>query len=277
MMMKIYKSSLSLLIAAFIGVSFYSCELDETQTVTTLDNLVKEDNFDGNELDMSLWSFELGDGSGDGLPGWGNNELQNYTNRPENLKVENGLLTITARKESFEGSGYTSARIVTKAKFEKKYGRLEARMKMPWGKGLWPAFWMLGADIDQVGWPQTGEIDIMEYNGQEPTVVHGSIHGPGYSGGNAVTKSYEFQNDRLDTDFHTYGIEWGENYINYYVDDILYNQITPDNEGVTGEWVFNKPFYIIINMAVGGTFVGPPNANTVFPQTLEVDYVKIYE
>ncbi|MFD0931564.1 family 16 glycosylhydrolase [Psychroflexus salinarum] len=258
-------------------ISFQGCDLDEKQTVTTLDNLVMGEEFEGSELDSSLWSFELGDGSEEGLPGWGNNELQNYTDREENLKVENGVLTITAREESFEGSGYTSARIVTKAKFEKQYGRIEARMKLPWGTGIWPAFWMLGTDIDQVGWPQTGEIDIMEYDGSEPTVVHGSVHGPGYSGGNAVTKSYEFENDRLDTDFHTYGIEWGEDYINYYVDDVLYNQITPDSEDLTGEWVFNKPFYIIINMAVGGSFVGPPNTNTVFPQTLEVDYVRVYE
>lgn len=266
-----------MLIIGMVTISFQSCDLDETQTVTTLNDLVMEEEFEGSALDSSLWSFELGDGSEEGLPGWGNNELQNYTDREENLKVENGVLTITARRESFEGSGYTSARIVTKAKFEKQYGRIEARMKMPWGAGLWPAFWMLGANIDEAGWPQSGEIDIMEYDGSEPTVVHGSVHGPGYSGGNAVTKSYEFRNERLDTGFHTYGIEWGKNYINYYVDDVLYNQITPDSEGLSGEWVFNKPFYIIINMAVGGSFVGPPNADTVFPQTLEVDYVKVYE
>ncbi|SDG38204.1 Glycosyl hydrolases family 16 [Psychroflexus sediminis] len=266
-----------MLIMSMLTLSFQSCDLDETQTVTTLNDLVMEEQFEGSELDPSLWSFVVGDGSEEGIPGWGNNELQHYTDREENLKVENGMLVITARQESFEGSAYTSARIVTKAKFEKQYGRIEARMKMPWGAGLWPAFWMLGTDIDQVGWPQTGEIDIMEYDGSEPTIVHGSVHGPGYSGGNAVTKSYEFMDERLDTGFHTYGIEWGKNYINYYVDDVLYNQITPDDEDLTGEWVFNKPFYIIINMAVGGSFVGPPNANTVFPQTLEVDYVKVYE
>ncbi|MBZ9787260.1 glycoside hydrolase family 16 protein [Psychroflexus sp. CAK57W] len=275
--MKKTKMICSMLVTSIIAASLFSCDLDETQTVTTLDNLVMQEDFDGTELNSELWSFELGDGSEEGLPGWGNNELQYYTDREENLKVEEGVMTITARKESFQGSNYTSARIITKAKFEKQYGRIEARMKLPWGTGLWPAFWMLGTDIDQVGWPQTGEIDIMEYDGSEPNVVHGSVHGPGYSGGNAVTKSYEFINDRLDTGFHTYGIEWGENYINYYVDDVLYNQITPDDEDLTGEWVFNKPFYIIINMAVGGSFVGPPNADTVFPQTLEVDYVRVYE
>ncbi|MBZ9651696.1 glycoside hydrolase family 16 protein [Psychroflexus montanilacus] len=275
--MKNNKIKFSILILCIAIFSFQSCDLDETQTVTTLNNLVMEEEFDGNELNSELWSFELGDGSGEGLPGWGNNELQNYTDREENLKVEGGILKISARQENFEGSDYTSARIITKAKFEKQYGRIEARMKMPWGTGIWPAFWMLGANIDEVGWPQTGEIDIMEYDGGEPSVVHGSVHGPGYSGGNAVTKSYEFLDDRLDTDFHVYGIEWGENYINYYVDDILYNQITPESEDLTGEWVFNKPFYIIINMAVGGSFVGPPDSSTVFPQTLEVDYVRVYD
>ncbi|MEL6484648.1 MAG: glycoside hydrolase family 16 protein, partial [Bacteroidota bacterium] len=140
---------------------------------------------------------------------------------------------------------------------------------------IWPAFWMLGADIDDNPWPGAGEIDIMEYRGQEPTVLIGSVHGPGYSGGEAVSKEYVLENDRFDTGFHVFGIEWGPNYINYYVDDVLYNQITP--EDVPGQWVFNKPFYILVNLAVGGTFVGPPNAQTEFPQTLIVDYVRVYK
>ena len=248
-----------------------SCEDDETQNVTTFDNLVLEENFESGEIDNSLWSFETGTGQN----GWGNNELQYYTERPENVRVEDGKLVITARKESFQGSGYTSARMITKDKFDIKFGRIEARMKMPWGRGLWPAFWMLGANIDEVGWPQTGEIDIMEYRGQEPNIVHGSVHGPGYSAGNAITKSFELNNDRLDTGFHTYGIEWNENYINFYIDDSLYNQIKPDD--VTGEWVFDKPFFMLVNMAVGGTFVGSPSNDTTFPQTLEVDYIRVFE
>ena len=248
-----------------------SCEDDETQNVTTFDNLVLEENFESGEIDNSLWSFETGTGQN----GWGNNELQYYTERPENVRVEDGKLVITARKESFQGSGYTSARMITKDKFDIKFGRIEARMKMPWGRGLWPAFWMLGANIDEVGWPQTGEIDIMEYRGQEPNIVHGSVHGPGYSAGNAITKSFELNNDRLATGFHTYGIEWNENYINFYIDDSLYNQIKPDD--VTGEWVFDKPFFMLVNMAVGGTFVGSPSNDTTFPQTLEVDYIRVFE
>lgn len=249
-----------------------SCSNDEKQTVTTMDQLVMQDEFDVNGAPSSdLWGYDIGTGSN----GWGNNELEYYTSRPENVKVENGMLKITARQESYLGSSYTSARILTKGKFAQKYGRFEARIKMPYGQGIWPAFWLLGDNSDVVTWPQCGEIDIMEFRGQAPTVNNGSLHGPGYSGANAITKSYTLQNDRFDTDFHIFGIEWGPDYINYYVDDVLYNQITPGN--ANGQWVFDHPFYIIINLAVGGSFVGPPNSQTSFPQTMLVDYVRVYQ
>ena len=253
-----------------------SCETDETQTVATFTNLTFEDNFDTDGLiDETSWSYELGDGTDNGLsPGWGNNELQYYTARPENIKVEGGMLHITALKESFQGAAYTSARISTKGKVEQQYGRFEARMQLPWGQGLWPAFWLLGSDIDEVSWPQCGEIDIMEYRGQAPSTLIGTVHGPGYSGGLAVSKEYNLSAGRFDTGFHIFGIEWGPDYINFYVDDVLYNQITP--EDVEGEWVFDHPFFIILNVAVGGNFVGPPSASTVFPQTMLVDYVRLY-
>ena len=252
--------------------TFWGCEVDETQQVITKTKLVKADEFDQDGApDASMWTFDIGTG----MNGWGNNELQYYTDRPENVVVQDGMLKITVRKESFMGSSYTSARIITKGLFERDYGRFEARMKLPWGQGIWPAFWLLGADCDEVVWPQCGEIDIMEYRGQEPTVIHGSVHGPGYSGGEAITKSYKLNDDRFDTDFHVFGIEWGPEYINYYVDDVLYNQITPDD--VPGEWVYDDPFYILINVAVGGSFVGSPGVNTSFPQTMLVDYVRIYE
>jgi beta-glucanase (GH16 family) len=262
-----------------------SCNEDETQTVTTFTKVTFEDNFDTDgPIDPAAWTAEIGTG---------------------NIKVEGGMLHITALQESFQGSPYTSARITTKGKVEQKYGRFEARIKLPWGQGLWPAFWLLGANIEQVEdsdpgtlvWPACGEIDIMEYRGQQPTILNGSIHGPGYSGGEAITKAYDLVNDRFDTDFHIFGIEWGPEYINFYVDDVLYNQITPDDlpDGPEPDWVnelypepeydnlWNKwafddqPFFIIINLAVGGSFVGSPNANTVFPQTMLVDWVKVYE
>jgi len=255
-----------------IIVSFAGCDSDESQQVVNLTEIVMQDEFDEDGApDSGLWSYEIGTG----MNGWGNNELQYYTDRPENVEVRNGMLLITARRENFEGSAYTSARLITKGKFDQKYGRFEARMRLPYGQGIWPAFWMLGSDIDVNPWPGAGEIDIMEYRGQEPTVVLGSVHGPGYSAGNAITKRYNLGNDRFDTGFHVFGIEWGEDYINYYVDDVLYNQITP--EDVPGEWVFDKPFYILINLAVGGSFVGSPNSETVFPQTMLVDYVRVYQ
>ena len=264
---------------AILALSFAinACSDDDlSQTVTTLDNLVWQDEFNVDGApDTALWNYDIGNGTDQGIPGWGNNELQYYTDRPENVIVEDGMLKITAISESFMGSPYTSARILTKGKYAKKYGRFEARMKLPWGQGYWPAFWLLGNNIDQVNWPNCGEIDIMENRGSEPTIISGAVHGPGYSGGNAVLKSYDFVDDRIDTGFHNYGIEWGPDYINFYVDDVLYNQITP--EDVDGDWVFDKPFYILINLAVGGNFGGPPNANTVFPQTMLVDYVRVYE
>ena len=261
----------NLVLLAMISLLLFSCEKSEVQTVTTMDDEVWADEFDGTSLDLTKWNYDLGTGEW----GWGNNELQYYTDREENIKVENGMLVITAHQESYEGSGYTSARINTKGHFSQKYGRIEARMQLPWGQGLWPAFWLLGSDIDQVGWPNCGEIDIMEYRGQEPTVVNGTIHAPEYFGIDGITKSYELQNDRFDTGFHVFGIEWDETFINFYVDDVLYNQITP--EDMPDSWVFNKQFYILINLAVGGNYVGSPNENTVFPQTMYVDWVRVYQ
>lgn len=261
---------LRLIVSCLLAVTL-SCSDDE-QTVTTLNQLVMQDEFDVDGTPNStIWGYDIGTGSN----GWGNNELQYYTDRPENVTVQNGYLLITARKESYQGSSYTSARLLTKGKFEQAYGRFEARIRLPWGQGMWPAFWMLGADIDTNPWPGAGEIDIMEFRGQEPTVVLGTVHGPGYSAGESISKSYTLPNDRFDTGFHVFGIEWTPNYINYYVDDVLYNQITPAD--VPGEWVFNKPFFILINLAVGGTFVGSPNSETVFPQTMLVDYVRVYK
>ncbi len=272
---KVIFFSFIMLISVFFIIS--SCSNDETQTVVTFEELVIQDEFDVNGApDSSLWSFDIGNGEGtDAGEGWGNNELQYYTNRAENAIVQNGVLIITAKKESYEGASYTSAKILTKGKFDQTYGRFEARMWLPYGQGMWPAFWLLGNNIDDVKWPNSGEIDIMENRGQEPTITNGSLHGPGYSAGLAITKAYDFQDDRLDTGFHVFGIEWGPEYINYYIDDVLYNQITP--EDVTGEWVFDQPFYIIINLAVGGTFVGPPDNETSFPQTMLVDYVRVYK
>jgi len=258
-----------LLTTLFLAIS--SCSDDETQTIVTFKEVVMADEFDTDGApNPAIWDYNIGTGEN----GWGNNELQYYTDRSENVTVQNGVLLITAKKEDFKGASYTSARIITKG--EQAYGRFEARMRLPFGYGMWPAFWLLGADCgDAVVWPQCGEIDIMEYRGQEPTTIHGSVHGNGYSGGDAITKSYSLENDRFDTGFHVFGIEWAPEYINYYVDDVLYNQIT--RADVPGEWVFDHPFKIIINLAVGGAFVGSPNSETIFPQTMLIDYVRVYQ
>lgn len=235
--------------------------------------LTWEDKFDGvagESPDASNWKFELGRGpDGDG---WGNDELQTYTDKPENVSLDGqGNLIIKALSEG----GFTSARIITKGLFEQRFGRFEAKIKLPYGPGIWPAFWLLGSNIETVGWPQCGEIDIMELKGQEPNIIHGSLHGPGYSKEDPITKSYGFEDDRFDLDFHLFAIEWDENSIDYYVDDVLYQRIEP--EDADGEWVFDQPFYIILNVAVGGNYVGFPAPQTTFPQTMLVDWVRVYK
>lgn len=236
--------------------------------------LVWSDEFEGAEGELPAennWTYDIGTGQN----GWGNRELQYYTDRPENVSLDgNGNLVITAIAEQFSSSRFTSARIKTDGLFEQAYGRFEARLKTPFGRGIWPAFWMLGADFSDVGWPQTGEIDIMEFRGQEPSRIHGSLHGPGYSAGNAITSSFSLSNSRFDTEFHIFAVEWFEDRIDYYVDDIRYQ--TVERTDVGGEWVFNKPFFLILNVAVGGTFVGPPSDQTPFPQQMIIDYVRVY-
>jgi beta-glucanase (GH16 family) len=267
---KILLSAVGLIFFSLFG--FWGC-LEDNSLVERNWELTWEDDFEGlaGELpDTSKWTFDLGRGpNGDG---WGNQELQTYTNASENISVDGeGNLVITA----LNNGGYTSARITTKGVFEQAYGRFEARIKMPWGPGIWPAFWMLGADIDENPWPQCGEIDIVEYRGQEPNLIHGSLHGPGYSGGSPVTKSYGFEKDRFDVDYHVFRVDWVEDEILFYVDDVVYQRVTIDE--VPGQWVYDRPFYILLNMAVGGNYVGFPTVNTTFPQRMLVDYVRVYK
>ena len=234
--------------------------------------LIWSDEFEGpaGQLpDATKWDYDIG-------TDWGNLQLEYDTDRASNVSLDgHGLLTITAREEFYEGQPYTSARIVTRNRYEPTYGRIETRIKLPTGQGLWPAFWLLGSDIGSVGWPQCGEIDIMEYRGQEPTIVYGTLHGPGYSGGSGFGSVYVLPSGRFDSSFHTFAVEWDAGKISWYVDDVLYHQATPADLAPS-EWVFDHPFYIILNVAVGGTFVGPPDASTVFPQTMSVDYVRVY-
>ncbi len=234
--------------------------------------LAFEDEFEGaagTRPSAANWGYDIG-------TDWGNAQLEYDTDRTSNVSLDgNGHLAIVARQESYEGRAYTSARITTKGKQEFQFGRIEARIKLPAGQGIWPAFWMLGGTIDAVGWPQTGEIDIMEYRGQEPRKVLATVHGPGYSGGQGVTRTYELQQARFDDDFHVFSVEWSASKLDFRVDGALFHSVDPGD--VNGEWVFTHPFFIILNVAVGGTFVGAPNAQTVFPQTMLVDWVRVYE
>jgi beta-glucanase (GH16 family) len=196
-----------------------------------------------------------------------------------------GSLVITAKREDpntttyrclYGACMYSSARLLTKGKFEFTYGRIEARVKIPAGQGIWPAFWMLGADIGTKPWPSCGEIDILENIGKEPTTVHGTIHGPGYSGGAGLSQTFR-QAAAFADDYHVYGIEWEPQAIRWYVDGIQYGTKTPADLEQGRQWVFDHPFFLILNVAVGGQWPGLPDETTIFPQTMKVDYVRVYQ
>lgn len=241
--------------------------------------LIWSDEFngpDGSMPDPGKWHM-VQDGSGSG-----NNEQQYYTDRPVNARQEKGNLVITARKESFVGKDgvarpYTSARLETQGRFQQQYGRIEARIKLPQGQGIWPAFWMLGNDIPSAGWPACGEIDIMENVGFEPLKIHSSLHGPGYSGDNPLTGAYTLPKPgRFSDDFHVFAVEWEPSVIRFYVDDVLYETQTPDNIPSTKHWAFDHPFFILLNVAVGGNWPGSPDRTSTFPVSMLVDYVRVY-
>lgn len=233
--------------------------------------LVWSDEFDGPNINSSNWTYDIGWGQN----GWGNAELQYYTDRTQNARIENGMLVIEARKERFRAQQYTSARLKTQSLQTFTYGRIEARMQLPYGQGIWPAFWSLGSDITEVGWPNSGEIDIMEHIGREPQNIYGTVHGPGYSGADSVGNSYTLTSGSVSTEFHVYAIEWEPDEIRWYIDDILYGTITPDD--VPGMWVFDHDFFLILNVAVGGYWPGYPDETTIFPQFMRVDYVRVYQ
>ncbi len=230
-------------------------------------SLVWSDEFNGSSLDTSKWTAETGTGSG----GWGNNELEYYTNRSQNVSVSGGNLAITARKEAYGGMNYTSARIKTQGMKSFTYGRIEARIKLPSGQGLWPAFWMLGNNITSVGWPKCGEIDIMERVNNN-SYVNGTVHwdSNGQADYGQISGSIDF------SQFHTYAIEWDANYIRWFVDGVQFNEFyIQNNTGGTEE--FQKPFFILLNLAVGGNWPGSPNGQTAFPAQMLVDYVRVYK
>lgn len=235
--------------------------------------LVWNDEFDGEagaSANTSKWVYEIGNSNG-----WGNSELEYY--RSQNGVLDgNGNLVITARQESYSSFSYTSARLKTQGKANWTYGHIESRIKIPYGQGVWPAFWLLGNDINRVSWPSCGEIDVMENIGKEPTEVHGTMHGPGYSGGAGPTAIYALPgHGEFADDFHIFAIDWEVNVIRWYVDGNLFSTKTPADIGSGNTWVFDKPFFILLNFAVGGTWPGSPDSTTTFPQTMQVDYIRV--
>jgi beta-glucanase (GH16 family) len=272
-----------------LGLSFHACGSTSgpvppaaTPTATALSGtwtLAWSDEFEGPSgatVDATKWTFDVGGG------GWGNQELQSYTDRPRNAHLNGeGALAIDVLKEAHTGPDaiardHTSARLKTQGLFAQMHGRFEARIKVPYGQGIWPAFWMLGIDITSAGWPTCGEIDILENIGREPAIVHGTLHGPGYSGASGIGAPYNLVAGRFADEFHVFAVEWERDVIRWYVDGQLYQTRTPAHLPAGARWVFDHPFFMILNVAVGGNWPGPPDNTTVFPQQMLVDYVRVY-
>jgi beta-glucanase (GH16 family) len=235
--------------------------------------LVWGDEFDGpanSPPDPSKWTYDLGAG------GFGNNELETYTSSTENVSLDgNGNLVIRAQRSA---PGYTSARLKTQGRFAITYGKIEARIRIPYGQGIWPAFWMLGSDIGTVGWPKCGELDVMENIGREPSAVHGTVHGPGYSGSAGITASYVLPDGQKFSDaFHTFSVAWTPDSVEFSVDGVSYSKVILASLPLGTQWVFNKPFFILLNLAVGGNWPGFPDHSTAFPQLMTVDYVRVHQ
>lgn len=268
----------------FLFLAALFCDSVSAQRQVNFEKRIFEDEFNkpaNSPIDSNKWTAEIGG------KGWGNQELQYYTNSTENAYHDgNGSLVIKAVKllpplklECWYGQcQYTSARLITKKKFDRKFGRFEARIKIPAGQGMWSAFWMLGSNFDEVGWANCGEIDIMENIGREPSTVHGTIHGPGYSGGQGIGAPYNLSKKQIFADdFHIYATEWTKNKIQFFVDGKLYKTITSNNIPEGKKWVFNDPFFMILNLAIGGNWGGKPNDKTIFPGVMQIDYVRVYE
>src|SRR5215469_11731033 len=242
--------------------------------------LVWSDEFngsDGSAPDSSKWTYDLGG------KGWGNSELECYTNSLQNAQIQGGNLVIIAQKQAVTCSdgtsnNYTSARMKTQGLFSQAYGRFESRIKIPQGQGMWPAFWMLGNEITTAGWPKCGEIDIMENIGKEPATVHGSLHGPSTSSATSdASAAFSLPAGQNFADnFHLFAVEWEPGTVRFYVDTNLYETVNQSQWPAGGTWVFDHPFFLLLNVAVGGTWPGSPDTTTQFPQQILVDYVRVY-
>jgi beta-glucanase (GH16 family) len=253
--------SFEIQVSAFNGLKYFNTTKSITVFVATTQIWADEFDIDG-APNSSKWGYDLGAG------GWGNNEAEYYTNRSDNVIVQGGLLKIISKKESYQGSSYTSARLLSKGKFSFKYGKVEFRAKFPTGAGTWPAVWMLGDNIGTVSWPACGEVDILEEVGNQLNVNHSSLHSPGRSGNTPDTATVSVLNGN--TEFHTYTMDWRSDFIKFYVDNQLYYTFTN-----SASMPFNQNFFLIINSAMGGNFGGAIDPNFV-SSTFEVDYIRVY-
>jgi beta-glucanase (GH16 family) len=243
----------------------------------TFDKLVWSDEFNNSgQPDPKKWNYDLGDGCPN-VCGWGNNELEYYTSDSRNVRVENGILIIEARKEAKGGKAYTSTRIVSKGKGDWLYGRIEVRAKLPDGLGTWPAIWMLSTDWKYGGWPASGEIDIMEHVGLDPTVVHGTIHTETYNHGKGTQKEGKIIVETAMNEMHIYAINWSRDKIDFFVDDKRYHTVIRDPKEDFRGWPFDQRFHLIMNLAVGGNWGGMKGVDeSIWPKRMEVDYVRVY-
>lgn len=287
-MKKLSTSLRSSILPAIYAIIAFSCQGDEgrenstkAQTEISPDTktyqLVWEEEFEENTLDTTYWSYMIGNGEAYGLPGWGNNELQYYTDKVENAELKDGKLRITAQQEDYEGFKFTSARLRTKGKADWKYGKYEIKAKLPKGQGIWPAIWMLPTEEAFGKWPKSGEIDIMELLGHEPELVHGTVHyGPAWPDNKQNTNKFVLEGSDFSEDFHVFSVEWEENKIDWFVDGEKYHTVTPQSLEPEN-YPFNESFHMLLNLAVGGSWPGNPDETTVFPQSMEVDYIKVYQ
>ncbi len=258
--------------AMLLLIVIVSCEQTSTKS------LVWSDEFEySGSPDSTKWNYDLADGCPN-VCGWGNNEAQYYTKDLKNVRVENGMLIIEVHKDSLGGKAYTSTRMVSKGKGDWLYGRIEVKAKLPSGKGTWPAIWMLSTDWKYGGWPESGEIDIMEHVGYDPGVVHGTIHTKAYNHIIGTQKEGKLiVADCMDA-FHVYAIDWSENKMDFYIDNIMYYSVPRDPNDDFSGWPFDKRFHLILNQAVGGNWGGKEGIDdSIWPQRMEVDYVRVYQ
>jgi beta-glucanase (GH16 family) len=252
------------------GCSKKTTEQDET-------NLVWADEFNyAGAPDSTKWAYDLGDGCPN-VCGWGNNELEYYTTNAKNVRVENGSLIIEALQEAVGGKTYTSARILSKGKGDWLYGRIEARAKLPKGRGTWPAIWMLSTDWSYGGWPASGEIDIMEHVGYEPGIIHGTLHSEKYNHLKGTQQEGKIEIKDSQEAFHIYAVEWTKDKIDFFVDDKKYHSVPRNPSDDFNGWPFDKRFHLIMNLAVGGNWGGKLGVDeSIWPQRMEIDYVRVY-